>query len=81
VSKYSSAVAAAQTRLTEAVDVADAYAAQVLRRKAAWEADPAPETYARYAAAAGQYRAARTHVADADAGLDDALKDTPRHAA
>lgn len=80
MSAYTDAVTAAQTRLAEAVDVADAYAAQVLRRRTAWEADPAPETYARYAAAAGQYRAARAHVADADAALDEALKDTA-HAA
>lgn len=81
MSAYSDAVHAAQTRLTEAVAVADAYAAQALRRKTAWEADPAPETYARYAAAASQYRAACAHVADADAGLDEALKDTTTHAA
>lgn len=69
-----SPVEAAHIRLTEARDVADAYAEQVLTRKAAWEADPTPAGYGRYQDAVHQYRAAVDAVRVADAALTEALE-------
>lgn len=69
-----SPVAAAQIRLTNWRDVADAYAEQTLLRKARWEADPTPDSYGIYQDAVHQYRAAVTHVRVADAALSAALE-------
>lgn len=69
-----SPVAAAQIRLTEWRDVTDAYAAQVLKRKAEWEADPTPASYDDYQNAVHQYRAAVTQTRVADAALTEALE-------
>lgn len=68
-------VEGAQTALTEARDVADAYAEQVTRRKGRWEANPTPDSWDEYQAAVHQYRAARDKVRVADADLDLALRD------
>lgn len=69
------ALDAAQITLTEWRDVADAYAAQVLQRRAAWESAPDPESFDRYQDAVHQYRAAQDKVRLADADLAHALKE------
>lgn len=69
-----SPVEAAQIRLADWRAVADAYGIQVTTRKAAWEADPTPESYREYMAAVHQYRAARDEVRVADAALTETLE-------
>lgn len=65
----------AHIRLSEARAVADAYAECVLRRKAAWEAEPTADAWADYQAAVHQFRAAKDTVRVADAALGEALKE------
>lgn len=75
------AVDAAHISLAEARAVADAYAEQVITRKASWEAGPTPESFGHYQDAVAQYRAACDTARVADANLTNALQERAGRAA